>query len=269
MSNEEYTRDRADPYSLRVYLDGFADLHPLGLDWKRMRKYPYEFPDRHIAKVSSLRTVVGMDFPDSSGRIHRLYMKRSFTRGLMKQILGRLRPSKEWREMAVARAFLSEGITVPRPVYYSETTSEGLPTRFLATEALDDRWKCLVDWVGDNGLEVERWEALAHWTRDIHRRGILHADYRADHIFLDPDGPVGEWALIDLDGSRTNAPVIHTHARRAILQLVQSLVPRGINLVAIRTFIEIYDREGKLGIKAEDLLQAAHENIKNRPPKTK
>ncbi|MCC5876110.1 MAG: hypothetical protein JJU11_07825, partial [Candidatus Sumerlaeia bacterium] len=172
---EEYTRDRAKPYRLRVYLDGFADLDPLSLDWKRMRKYPHEFPDRHIAKVSSLRTVVGMDFPGSHGNTHRLYMKRSFTRGFWKMVLDRLRPSKEWREMMIARAFLKEGITVPSPVYYSETISEGLPTRFLATEALAPRWKCLGEWFAENGFQQDRWEALAHWTRALHDRGILHA----------------------------------------------------------------------------------------------
>ncbi|MCC5876412.1 MAG: hypothetical protein JJU11_09370, partial [Candidatus Sumerlaeia bacterium] len=125
------------------------------------------------------------------------------------------------------------------------------------------------EWFAQKGVQQARGAAVAQWTGALHDRGILHADYRSDHVYLDPAGAQDDWALIDLDGSRTNAPVIQPQARRAILQLVQSLVPHGINLVAIRTFIDLYDRERKLGIKAEDILQTAHENIKNRPPKTK
>lgn len=269
MIPDDFIRDAPHPYKRRVCLPEFAGFDPRALDWRGMRKYPNEFPDIHIAKVSSLRTVVGMDVTGASGKTHRLYVKRSFTRGVWRQFLGHFRASKEWKEMQVAQAFLQAGITVPRPVYYSETTSEDLPTRFFATEALEKRWICLQTWISENGIEDDRWKALAKWTRELHDRMILHADYRADHVYIDPNEGTGQWALIDLDGSRTGRPVTPRERHRALLQLVQSLVPGGINLIAIRSLIAAYDEKNRWGFSAESLLETARKNIRNRPPKTK
>lgn len=266
---EEMRRDRSAPYRVRLYREEFGGLDPAGLPWREMRKYPERFPDRHIAKVSSLRTVVGMEVTGASGKTHRLYIKRSFTRGFWSGWIARFRPSKEWREMEAARRFLSVGWTVPEPVYYSETTCEGLPTRFFATLALDARWVCARDWFQEEGLAGPAWPALAQFTRTLHAAGTLHADYRADHLYLDPESDLTEWAMIDLDGSRTATKVSPAEGRRAVLQLAQSLVPAGMSAAHLRDFLTLYDPEGRLAMDAETLLAQAHENIANRPPRTK
>lgn len=262
-------RDHRHPYRLRVYREEFAGLDPLALPWREMRKYPENFPGRHIAKVSSLRTVVGMDVSGASGNSHRLYIKRSFTRGRWRGLLAPLRPSKEWREFETARRFLERGFIVPEPVFYAEATSEGLPTRFYATIALGPRWVCARDWFRGEGLASPAWRALASFTRALHQGGTLHADYRADHLYLDPESDLTEWAMIDLDGSRLGAAVKPRERRRAILQLAQSLIPAGLDEEALAHFLSIYDTEAHFALDAREIIAQARENIANRPPKTK
>src|SRR5690606_29821634 len=126
-------------YRKRIFLPEFEDLDPLRYPWKDWRKTPERFPETHVAKVSSVRTVVGMNFVGKSSS-HFIYLKRSFSRTAKKKFIGLFRASKEWREFELATRLLSMGIHTPKPVYYAETEMEGLPTRFLATESFSTDW---------------------------------------------------------------------------------------------------------------------------------
>ncbi len=273
---EQFERDAKPPYGRRVYLPAYETLDPAGLPWAEMRKYPERFPGRHIAKVASARTVVGMDFTPPGEESRRIYVKRSYLRSPFKRLVSRWQPSKEWREFQLSLEFRAEGIAVPAPVFYAEATRGHLfPTRYLATEGLGERWLCARQYFASEVDFDERWELLALFTRRLHRSRLLHADYRADHLFLNREYKGGEgdvteaWTLIDLDGSRTGSDPGPREVRRVLLQLAESLLPAGLGPEHLRRFLDRYDQEGRFGFDAERLHHEAHERrrIKSlRPP---
>lgn len=242
-------------YPVRILLPGYEALDPLAMPWKEMRRTPEAFPDVHVAKIASARTVVGLDVELADGRRERLYLKRGTVRPLLRRFLARFRASKEWRELLLAHDFLQAGITVPEPVYYSEAYDPDLKLRvtYLATRALHPEYREARAWFEEHRRWEEEWRSLARYTRGLHERGILHADYRADHLFLRPrDGQV-EWALIDLDGSRLGAPIRPEERQRAFLQLAISLRGAGINPPAWRRFLLEYGITSSLR-QAEEFL---------------
>lgn len=257
---ERFVCDSNPPYERRVYLPGYETLDPSSLPWPEMRKHPQHFPHFHMAKIASARTVAGLDFEPPGQAPRRIYVKRSYVRSPIKRLFSLWQASKEWREFQLALEFSQRGITVPEPVYYAEI-SEGhpFPTRYLATTALGTRWIPAREVFNSRTDFDERWESLAEFTRRLHRLSLFHADYRADHVFLDPEAPEPAWSLIDLDGSRT-AHVPRPHeVRRALLQLAESLVPSSIGAAEIRRFLAAYDPEGNLDFDARELTAMAYE----------
>lgn len=65
--SEKYQLDHRKPFGVRVYLAEFEELDPLAIPWKDVRKSPDSFPDLHVAKVSSVRTVIGFDYHLGNG----------------------------------------------------------------------------------------------------------------------------------------------------------------------------------------------------------
>ncbi len=260
----QFERDSRPPYTRRVYLPAYETLDPAALPWAEMRKYPERFPDLHIAKVASARTVVGMDFTPPGEEARRIYVKRSYLRSPLKRLFSRWQPSKEWREFQLALEFRAHGIAVPAPVYYAEASSgHPFPTRYFATEGLGAQWLCAQSHFLSAGDFDEHWDLLALFTRRLHHARLLHADYRADHLFLNREYKGGEadvtaaWTLIDLDGSRTGVAPGQHEVRRVLLQLAESLLPAGLTPSHLRRFLESYDPEGRFQLDPADLHRTA------------
>ena len=136
---EPYRQDSRPPFTTRVFLDDYSSLDPMRVPWREVRRHPDRFPDWHIAKVSSVRTVIGLDFAIHTGETRRIYLKRSLQRDKVKQLLARFRATKEWREFQLAQEFAEAGVTVPQPVYYAEGTDEnGQPSVYYATIGFGD-----------------------------------------------------------------------------------------------------------------------------------
>ncbi|HNM46059.1 MAG TPA: lipopolysaccharide kinase InaA family protein [Candidatus Sumerlaeota bacterium] len=267
---EQMLNDAPPPYESRRCVASLEAFDPLALPWREMRKNPRDFPDRDVAKVSRARTVVGLTFVDRNGAPQRIYVKRSLLRGAFRQLAARFRDSKELREFELAGAFLRAGFTVPEPLYYSEAPmkSESARAIFYATRALPERWKVAKEFFKGSRTFAAEWESLAMFTRLLHERGVLHSDYRSDHLFMDRDciaagePPTRCWALIDLDGSRCGRAVSRGERDRAMRQLAESLITSGLVEEDLKRFLEIYDREGKWGLDAAAILKAAKGRMK-------
>lgn len=244
------------PYTVFRAVDEFRDFRPDELPWKEMRRHPGHFPERDVAKVSRVRTVVGLDVADRSGKVQRVYVKRSFTRALLKRLVLRFRETKEWREVQLAQQFLDAGFIVPEPLLYAESVTEPdhLPTTWLVTKALGSEWQQFKTASKEQGLDRNRLISLADYTRELHERRVLHADYRADHVYFRADGA---WAMIDLDGSRLGEPVSVKERREALLQLTISLIPSGLTEALLKEFMDAYADEGPPPYDAGKLFAAA------------
>ncbi|MCC6547597.1 hypothetical protein IT570_10565 [Candidatus Sumerlaeota bacterium] len=266
-TTDSMLNDAPPPYKARRCVAWIAEFDPLGLPWKEMRRSPQDFPEHHVAKVSRARTVVGLTFVDASGTPQRIYAKRSLLRGPVARLAARFRESKEWREFELAGAFLRAGFTVPEPLYYSEAMvkSESAHAIFYATRALPGRWRVAKEFFKTTKRFCAEWESLAKFTRLLHERGVLHADYRSDHLFMDLDCIArGEdvakcWALIDLDGSRCGRNVSRSERERALKQLAESLITSEVGEQNLKRFLEIYDPEGTWNFEAARILKAARE----------
>jgi hypothetical protein len=228
----------------------------LGLPWKELRRSPEKFPDWHVAKVSSARTVVGMTV-SVGGREERVYFKRSLRRSLVDRVQALVRPSKEWREWNIARAIGAAGVWVPRPLFYGEAfdPSASCNAVFLATRALEPSWLEAKAFFKAHRLYDREWKSLAAFTRRLHELDIYHADYRSDHVYFDRTRvgvweDISAWALIDLDGSRVGEPVKRPARLRAVQQLAQSLIKSGLTPEHLRDFIAVYDPAAQWGFDA-------------------
>lgn len=257
---ETYRRDQASPFLVRVYQEDFANLNPMELPWKEIRRSPATFPQWHVAKVSSVRTVVGLDWPtNGTGNAIRVYLKREVLRGRLKQFLARFRASKEWREFELAQEFKRCGITVPQPVYYSEARLEdGVPVVFFGTLALPPTWQPAKTFFKEQRTFGEEWIALARFTRRLHAKRILHGDYRSDHIYIDEKvletgDEMAAFGLIDLDGSRVGKPLTPHERHRALSQLTESLLTSGLEWTNLAEFLRIYDPKRQYGLRAEQI----------------
>lgn len=260
--SEKYQLDHRKPFGVRVYLAEFEELDPLAIPWKDVRKSPDSFPDLHVAKVSSVRTVIGFDYRLGNGESRRIYLKRSLVRGRVKQLISRFRGSKEWREFRRAREFRDAGITVPQPVYYSEGISEkGTAITFFATLAFDGAWQAIRQLFRDQSGFGPEWRSLARFTRRIHEMQILHSDYRSDHIYLHREmfenGASPAWGLIDLDGSHLGRPISRRERIRAMCQLTESLLTSGLEERHVAEFLELYDPNNRYHLDAGEIYETA------------
>lgn len=253
------------PYKKRVYLEPFAQFDPLSFPWKEWRKYPENFPSHHVAKVSSVRTVVGMDYTTSEGKVERLYLKRSYVAPKVgKIILSLFRASKEWKELLLANKFSRAGVVVPEPVYYGEAVeSSGRSVVFFATRALSRDWQEGRDFFQQEKRFEGEWESLARYTKWLHDKGILHADYRGDHLWFNKqafaDGVEPQWALIDLDGSWVGKSVTRTQRHRALYQLAESLIRAGLTEGDMADFLRLYDPEAHFAFSGKEIFDLARE----------
>lgn len=270
MVMEKYTRDERPPFKMRVFLPEFGNLNPLALPWDVLRRDPDKFPQWQIAKISSARTVVGLEHVNANGQTESIYIKRSILLGRVKQLLGRFRASKEWREFQHADEFGRAGITVPDPIYYSEALIESQPVVFYVTRALSGNWKEVKSFFKSTRHFDEEWRHLAVYTRTLHSRGILHGDYRGDHIYFDPtrlkDGNDKAWCLIDLDGSRVDHTLSEKDRFRALAQLTESLLTSGIEMENLEEFLDLYDPDGKYNLDAERIYNYTIEKVRNKAP---
>jgi len=236
------------PYTVRVAEPGYEKLDPLALPWKELRRNPERFPDWHVAKVSSARTVVGLDVDLPEGRRERIYFKRAPRRTFVARLRALVRPSKEWREWNLAQAIGRAGVWVPRPLFYAEAydPSVGCPCVFLATKALEPTWREAKEHFIQHRQFDREWRSLAAFSRRLHELEIYHADFRADHLFLDPTRigvweDLSAWAMIDLDGSTVGAPIGRALRLRAIEQLAESFMKAGLTAAHLEDFLAIYD----------------------------
>ncbi len=181
----------------------------------------------------------------------RIYLKRSLHRHPVDKFLSLFRDSKEWREFQLALKFREAGILVPDPLYYSEAVdAEGHRAVFLATRALDRDWIEAKTFFKAERRFAAEWESLARFTRELHQRGILHADYRSDHLYLHQGrlaagNDLATWALIDLDGSRTGITVTARQRDRALRQLAESLLTSGLTEPDLAAFLRLYDPDNR------------------------
>jgi hypothetical protein len=260
-----FQEDSTGPYRRRVFTPAFGNLDPLALPWKEMRRHPDRFPDVHMAKIQSARTVAGLWYkPPNAPRV-RIYLKRSFIQGRMRRLLAPFRRTKEWREFLLAQDFLKAGIRVPEPVYYSEAQQDdGRSVTFYATLALEERLRDAKTHFIETQTFGGDWLALARFTRNLHDKGILHADYRAGHVFLDPKREDFDWTLIDLDGSRAGRRVSASERRRALRQLAESLLKAELTEEDLRRFMEVYDPEHRCAIDCSEVLAQAREKAAGR-----
>ncbi len=262
-----YRHDSRPPFATRVYLEDFSNLDPLSIPWKELRRNPEKYPDWHVAKVSSLRTVVGFNYRVDNREEHRIYLKRSLLRGKVKQILSLFRASKEWREFQIAQEFARENVIVPRPVYYSEGFIEnGLPQIFLATSAFSPSWRPSKEYFKETRRFDRVWESLAAYTKSLHDRKILHGDYRSDHLYFNEDRFEAEdydrcWALIDLDGSRVGKVISSRDRFRALTQLTESLITSGISRENLKDFLAIYDHSDENQLDSKEIFKFVLEKV--------
>lgn len=262
-----FQRDAPRPYRIRIFNPEYANLDPLLIPWAELRKTPEAFPQYHVAKRNSDRTVIGMTHEDVSGIERRLYIKRSFTTSRWRRIWRPFRATKEWQEMLIAGEFRALGIFVPEPVFYAEADWQDVrysgPVTFFASLGLPTEFRSVTNYFNQHRSYGDEWAALATLTRNIHNINVLHADYRADHIYLREDNNGGwEWALLDLDGSRVG-PSIDRGARiRALRQLTESLIKAGLQRPDLARFLEIYDPEGQWNLRADEIFHYA--NARNR-----
>jgi len=255
-----------------VFLDDYSSLDPMRVPWREVRRHPDRFPDWHIAKVSSVRTVIGLDFAIHTGETRRIYLKRSLQRDKVKQLLARFRATKEWREFQLAQEFAEAGVTVPQPVYYAEGTDEnGQPSVYYATIGFGSEWheaKSLFKKTRQFGAE---WQSLARFTRRLHEKGVLHGDYRSDHIYLDEgsfaEGDDSAWALMDLDGSRVGKPVTPRERFRALTQLTDSLLTSGMKRENVEEFLRVYDPANTQQLDSRRIYKFALDKVKRLRPR--
>jgi hypothetical protein len=245
---------------------GWREFDPRAIPWSELRKYPEKFPHFEVAKVASLRTVVGLDAAPYGGPAERVFVKRSYDRpGLLARIVALWRPAKELRELRVLRAFIGAGYVVPEPLFYAETRIDGRTTRFLVTRALSPEWRPAEAWFASASPPEweERWMALAVYTRALHAAGALHADYRIAHLYLRPVDTTA-WAMIDMDGSRLGAPPSCRERRRAMLQLVESMLPLGLKEEALGRFLKAYDPAGEWRMQPAGLIAEVQQKLARR-----
>ena len=266
MSASTWTDEFGPPWRRRMAAPGWREFDPRAIPWRELRKYPEKFPDFQVAKVASLRTVVGLDAAAFGGPAEPVFVKRSYNRpGLLASIVELWRPAKELRELEVLRAFTAAGHVVPEPLFYAETRIDGRPTRFLVTRAMSPEWRPAEQWFASAAPAEweERWMALAVYTRALHAGGALHADYRIAHLYVRPADP-SAWAMIDLDGSRVGAPPSRQERRRAMLQLVESMLPLGLEQSALERFLGAYDPAGEWGMQAAGLIADVQRKLARR-----
>lgn len=226
----------------------------MALPWVELRRAPENFPDFHVAKVQSDRTVAGYEV-SGEGRI---YMKRSLVKKPVRRLFFHYLPSKEWREFELARQFAGAGLMTPEPVFYAEGVWEDEsyrgPVTFLASRALPDDFQDFLRYSRRQNFK-DRLQSLALFTRQLHERGVLHGDYRADHLFFHEDQE--QWALIDLDGSRVGGKISKDERWRALEQLFISLVKSELKKTHVTEFLRSYDPENRFGFSSERLFQEA------------
>ena len=255
----DFHADSGGAYRRRLYRKDFKNLDPAALPWTEMRRTPERFPDVHMAKISSVRTVAGFTFETAEGKKEKIYVKKSFVQDAWRKLVARLRPPKEWREFRLAQEFQAHGVRVPEPVFYAEAKlpENGYPVTFYATMALPEDFCEARGFFHATGQFREEWISLGEFTAMLHGKGIYHADYRAAHQFFARRDGKFEWALIDLDHSRTGHRVGRPVRRRAILQLVQSLMGAGITENDVNRFVAAYDPEDEWKLRPGELFREA------------
>ena len=265
----DYLSAPVGPYQVRIFLPGYEQVDALSIHWDVLRKRPNQ-KVFHVAKVSSVRTVVGYDFVRGDGKTVKIYVKRGVVSGFLARVEAMFRASKEWREMVVANRFAKRGVWVPRPVYYAEALSEDRePLRFLATLALEENWSSAKRFFRTHRTFDREWRSLAHFLRRLHETGLHHADFRADHLFFDATrvgvwDDLSSWALIDLDGAHADGSVSAPQRRRAVKQLTESLLSSGLEKEHLKEFVSIYDPQNEAGLDVGQIFKAAEKKHTRR-----
>ncbi|CAN5325365.1 hypothetical protein BH09SUM1_BH09SUM1_17010 [soil metagenome] len=259
---KEYQDQPTGFYTRRVYARGFEGLDPVLIPWAELRKNEKGVDGFAVTKVSFERTVVGFTHRDSAGDQRAIFVKRDLLREVSSRMLAPFRSSKEWREFNLALAFGSRGVWTPKPVYYAESRQDGFPVRFLATMALESSWVGFRKFSKRARAFNREWRSLAQFTRRLHENEMLHADYRADHLFFDNSrigvwDDLSAWAVIDLDGSRCGGKVSRRERLKALRQLAQSLLGAGLREDDMQLFLNVYDPEGVLKFSAAGIIQYA------------
>ena len=115
------------------------------------------------------------------------------------------------------------GIDAAQPIAFLERRRLGLPDgSYLFLEDLSAA-PTADDGAADGPADEDVVDALTRLALDLHRRGVVHGDLKASHVFLEPRGPRLEPRLIDLEGVRFPRRLTDRQRIRALAELNASL----------------------------------------------
>lgn len=234
-------------------LPGYETLDPASLPWEQLAAGVPLPPAIVHGKVSRSRLVLGFPHPVTG---ERLFAKRAIERTLAKRLSSVFQGPKVFREWDLARAFLAADVPVPEPLLVAHGREARARVGYLVTRAFPGYWEKVSDaFRGEAFHAAGHWEELARFAARMHRRGVFHADFRADHVFLRDPASGGGFALLDLDGSTAGRPIPPWKRRKALIILFHTLRNKGLTLGHVRAFLELYDPA--MVPDAEEFLQTA------------
>jgi hypothetical protein len=134
-------------------------------------------------------------------------------------LLSWLRPSKAWREAAIAAAVGARGFAAAVPVAVGEQRRGGLLLRSFsvieAREATDLRALLAADPL-DRARRRQLLESFGALNRRLHDAGIDQDDTSPNNFLVDAQGGTDPWILIDFERCRVG-PVLAARRRWALL----------------------------------------------------
>lgn len=237
---------------------GFEDLNPLELPWQNVVDFKELPKGVELAKRSKSRLVLRIEHNGTA-----LFVKRIFARKFKNQVSALVLGSKANREWKAAQAFLDKGVLVPKPVFVA---SDGKRLSFLATIALEEKWKPLDEFLRHHALSDELIVHLATFTAELHQKKLYHDDYRSDHLYLTED-----WAsqplfesiiLMDLDGATwTKTPSTEKRVE-AVEELFLSLMRIDLIPKQAKLFCNAYANKTAIKLPAQDIYDRMYADYK-------
>jgi hypothetical protein len=141
-------------------------------------------------------------------------------RGAFRKLAEQVRHSRAQRAYLWAHRLRALGIETPRPLGFVERAERpALEKSFVVTEyvfapsLIEFRDQKLLERRGREALLEKRAliQRVAELVRELHRRGLSHAELGADHLLVPTEGPI---LLVDLDrveelGTSARSPLAH------------------------------------------------------------
>jgi len=220
---------RTGPLYARIDIEGRSGL--------RLREIPTEVIEQALTIHQAVQAGEGASCREGEilKRDHRsrvtsarvegrsLVIKEVVKRGRRRLLADSLRGSPARRAWVGGHGLLARGILAATPLAFVETRRLGVP--LASTLILEDiRPARPADELDDaTRLDHDLAEALRRLAVSLHRRGVIHGDFQAPHIYLCERAGRLESALIDLEGVRFQRRLSDTQRIQSLAELNASL----------------------------------------------